>query len=477
MRILKLLIGIAILTALVPSSTLGQLEATTPAFGVVEGYWRPQAADTLGVSWDRITFDWTRFQPNGPGDFVENAVRHEWVAHNREVVGMIINTPVWASASGSSTAVPDGLYRPFDSPENYWAVFLRQLIQVYEPLGVHDWIIWNNPDIQPGDPGRPHTFDGDVEDYYRLVKVAYDTITSLDENARVLVGGLVWWNDIASDRELFLKRYLDVARNDPSALENNYYFDGICLNALIHPDNVLNGTTDSVGDITSEMNTMFQEANVGEKAIWITELNASPTGDSVGGMPDTPINITLQQQADLIMQGTAAGLAAGAERIAVYRLYDANFEAGETPPFGLIRFDNSRRPAFDAYAYAIDIFSGSHHINAGRSQNGRLIEFNQSDRFVYVMWSANTQPVDFWIESRFGDDLIVTDSLGTPLGQPRYGVGPDGITVYVVETPPATIDISGRVLISGAPRILIIKTSEPRRIWASLGDTTGVQIR
>ncbi len=474
----RLLAAITILTLSILPASLAQPNEATPTFGTVEGYWRPQAADELGVSWDRITFDWSRFQPDGPGDFERNAVRQEWIQeHNRQVVGMIINTPAWASSSGNSTAVPDGLYRPFDSPENYWALFLQQLIETYGPQGVHHWIIWNNPDIRPGDPGRPHTFDGEIEDYYRLVKVAYQTIKSVDDTAVVMVGGLVWWNDVAAERDIFLARYLEVATNDPSAPNNGYYLDGICLNTLIHPANTLNSTTDSVGDITSEVRIMLEAADLADKAIWITELGASPTADTSGGLPGAPIGITPIQQADLIIQGTAAGLAAGAERIAVYKLFDANFHIGETPPFGLLRFDNSTRPAFDAYTYAIQTFGNAQLVNAGRSQNARLVEFDQGDHFVYVMWSASTQPVDFWIEARFGDELILADSVGNGFPQPRYGVGPDGVNVYVVETPPAKPDISGRVLVSGSPRILTIDTTTPRRIWASLGDTTGVQLR
>lgn len=454
-----------------------------PIFGIVEGYWRPDAMHDLGVSWERITFDWSRFQPDGPGDFNHEAVRGEWLRHDfdnhREVVGMIINTPVWASASGLPTAVPDGLYRPPDSPENYWAIFLRQLGEIYAPLGIHRWIIWNKPDIRSGDPGQSHTFDGNAEDYYRLVKVAHNALRSVDDKAEVFLGGLVWWNDIGMARDSFLTQFLSYATSDPTAAENNAYFDGVSLNILITPTpiNGLNSTTDSAGDMISSVRQQLEQAGLSDKRIWVTELNASPTLDAVGGLPDAAVGITIEQQADFIVQSTALVLGAGAERVAVYKLFDSNFVVDQSVPFGLVRYDNSRRPAFDAYRYAIETFSPTLHATAGRSPNARLVVLEQPSRTVFIMWSASTQAINFWIEARFSDALTLTDALGHVLPPPRVGVGPGNVNVFVVETPPATVDSSGAVLISGSPRILILETTETRSVWGALsGDVTGVEL-
>jgi hypothetical protein len=452
-------------------------------FGIVEGYWRPEAAKELGVRWDRITFDWSRIQPNGPGDFDLDQVRREWllydIENDCEVVGLIINTPVWAASSGLRSAVPDGLYRPFDSPENYWAIFVRQLIETYAPLGVHRWIIWNKPDIRPGDPGEPHTFDGTARDYYRLVKVAYAVSHAVDEEAEIFVGGLVWWNDIALGRGNFFLQFLDSALRDDTAAANDYYFDGIALNVTINPTpvNGFNSTTDSAGDIASTVRQQLNEAGLPNKRLWITELNAVPTLDEAGGWLGGATSISLEQQADFIVQASAMAMAAGVERIAVYKLFDANFVAGETIPFGLIRADNSRRPAFEAYRYAIKTFALTETVSAGRSANARLMVLSQAERTVFVMWSAGTQAVNFWVEARFGDELRLTDSLGKELPRPRQGVGPNNVTVYVVETPPARVEVSGVVLVSGAPRVLILDTVERRSVWASLGDPTGIKLR
>lgn len=479
--ILLLLIFAAIIK--LGNHTTAQTQAVFPSetFGIVDGYWRPEATRDLGVGWDRITFDWSRFQPNGPGDFEQNAVRDEWllydIENNREVVGMIINTPAWASESGLPTAIPDGLYEPFDSPENNWGIFLHQLARTYAPLGIHRWIIWNKPDIQPNDPGQPHTLAGRIEDYYRMVKIADLSISAVDDEAEIYLGGLVWWNDIAMERENFLSRFLALAINDPTGPENDYFFDGVSLNITINPNPIsgFNSTTDSVGDITSTVRLMLDEASLEDKQIWITELNASPTLDPTGGLSDAVIGISLEQQADFMIQATAIALAAGAERIAVYRLFDSNFEVGVSEPFGLVRFDNTQRPAFEAYRHAINTFTGTESAIAGRSQNGRLAVLEQENRTVYVMWSSDITPVNFWVEAEFAEDVVYTDVYGNALPEPRIGVGPDEVNVYVIQTSAATVDISGTVLVSGSPKILILE-GDARSVWASTDGFNAVRL-
>jgi hypothetical protein len=483
--IIKFLILLTVVGAILKPTTdsVAQRQNDIPSktFGIVDGYWRPEATRNLGVGWDRIMFDWSRFQPNGPGDFEQDAVRNEWLVYdienNREVVGMIINTPAWASESGLPTAIPDGLYEPFDSPENNWGVFLHQLALTYAPLGIHRWIIWNKPDIQPNDPAYPHTLDSRIADYYRMVKIADLSISAVDEEAKIYLGGLVWWNDIAMERENFLEQFLEIAVNDPTAPENNYYFDGVSLNITINPNpvNGFNSTTDSVGDITSTVRLMLDEAGLDDKQIWITELNVSPTLDPNGGMPDAAIGISLQQQADFMIQATAIALAAGAERVAVHKLFDSNFEVGIDEPFGLVRFDNTYRPAFAAYQYAIDTFTNTLSAIAGRSQNGRLAILEQENRTVYVMWSADTTPVSFWVEAEFTDDVELTDTFGNTLPEPRIGVGPNEVNVHVIQTEAARIDISGTVLVSGSPKVLILEGGA-RSVWASTDGFNAVRL-
>lgn len=475
-RLVVLLLLITFLGDITPISAIPSTQDTSnPAypFGVVGGYWRPDDTTDLGVSWEIFTFDWAKIQPNGPSDFDLSTAQTEWItsatANQREVVGMVVNTPTWASPRGASTAVPDGLYNRFDDPENYWAVFLRQLVTEFSALGIHRWIIWDNPDITAQDNAPFYMFDGTVADYYRLMKVAYQSIRSVDNTAQVYIGALGWWGDIVAGRELFLKRFLSLVQEDTTAETNNQFFDGLLLDIRISPETLggIAASTDSVGDIPTTVQQILQEGGFPQKEIWVM-IGLTPTLDSSGGLPSSFLQFTPQQQADFIVQGIALALAAGAERIAVYKLFDSNFEADVTVPYGLIRFDNSRRPAFQSYASIIPLFANTQKITVGRSQNARLVVMEQTNRTVYVMWTAATQAVNFWVERRFQDDLVVYDVLGNTLPPPRPSIGVENIDVHVITTRIGIPNANDTIQVGGSPVILVMDDS-PREVWAAIG--------
>src|SRR5262245_33180481 len=77
-----------------------------PRFGLNQAWEAEDAADQAGAGWSRLMFWWSSFQPNGPDDWNSFATDNdsyidEEVARGRQLVGVIINTPSWASASGS----------------------------------------------------------------------------------------------------------------------------------------------------------------------------------------------------------------------------------------------------------------------------------------------------------------------------------------------------------------------------------------
>lgn len=458
--------------------TTAQNDPSNP-IGVVGGYWRPEAADELTIGWDRIIFDWSRFQPNGPGDFVADAVRPTWIAENqssgREVVGLIINTPAWAAPIPNS-GVPSGLFLPYNDPGNLWGVFLTRLAEQYAPQGVHRWIIWNHIDVPPFADNA--TFSGDVAEYVQMVKIAYQALNAIDEDAEVYLGGLDWWYDVAGERELYLSRFLARMAQDTSASANSYYFDGVTLNVVLgaSPIGQYAPTVETIGVMISTTRQLLLGAGLVDKPIWINELGVAVTQDDLRALPNPRIPITPPQHADFLVQGLALSLANDVERIGLYRLFDDNFVAG-SPAFGLLRDDNVPRPAYAALQYITPLFASRERVQYGSSTNARLVTFNQADQTVFVMWSAAETPVSFWIEQAFQDEILVTDVYGNPLPAPRLGVGPDNVTVHVIDTPPATPDPSGTVWVSGSPVIVVLNTSQARRVWGSLGDAVGIQLR
>src|SRR5512140_3491686 len=87
-----------------------------PRFGAVEAFYDPQAAQDLNLGWERIIFDWSQLQTNGPDDWSNFQAQDAWISeagqHGRQVVGLLENTPQWATDGAKGTGVPRGLYLP-----------------------------------------------------------------------------------------------------------------------------------------------------------------------------------------------------------------------------------------------------------------------------------------------------------------------------------------------------------------------------
>jgi hypothetical protein len=435
-------------------------------FGVVEAYYRPDDARALGVSWDRIIFEWARFQPNGPDDFDTSAVPQDWLidaqSAGREVVGLLKNTPPWASEMKKLGAPPDGLDLPIDDPGNVWAAFVQRVVKYYgDKWGIHHWIIYNEPDLRPGEIGW-YEFDGDVKDYAQMLKVAYLAAKSVDTNAVIHVAGMAWWTDVAAYREPYLRRMLEALSNDPDARANGFYFDAVTVHTYFGTLNVWNQIT--------ETRDILWYYGLRDKKIWVDETNASPSKDPYAVLPPGPpqFEVSLDQQADYLIQAAALSLAAGVERFAVYRLYDNHYSPGLTEPWGLVRGDGTRRPAFDAYRTAITLFSDTTQARRYYSDRSSLVTLEQPERTVYVMWARAATPVRFYVMAESRDETAARVSVsGTSWTvRPQPVKGTEG-QWFAATARPAIPDDNGLIMVEGSPVILIV-AGPPRAVWVQV---------
>jgi len=119
------------------------------------------------VGWERVLFWWYKLQPNGPDDwndqYFPDEILERELAQGREVVGLLNNTPHWATDGEPLRGVPRGLYLPHNDPNNLWANFVRRIVSHYAGRIDH-WIIWNEPDVWD-EEHVGHTWAGSVEDY------------------------------------------------------------------------------------------------------------------------------------------------------------------------------------------------------------------------------------------------------------------------------------------------------------------------
>ncbi len=460
LRIHLRLVGVLVLlamTGVAAAQPAGQIE---PVFGVIEAYYRPEDAAALGAQWDRMIFHWDAFQPVSAGDWNPEGVRADYLAEaraaGRQVVGLIKGTPVWASDSGTPGGVPHGLDLPFQSPDNLFGAFVLRLVAEYAPLGIHDWIIWNEPDIRPGE--GIVEFEGDVADYAALVRTAYQAIKFADPTAHVQLAGMTYWYDANAFREPYLRRLLRVLFNDPDAAANGYYFDGITLHIYF--------TTWTVVPIIEQSNAILWDYGLANKEVWLAEYNASPRRDPQAGI-DAMFHVSLDQQADFIVQAAALALAQGVDRLAVYRLYDNAFTPGVSEPWGLVRGDGSLRPAFAAYQQVIERFNGAERVEYTPSEGADLVTFRFSDRTLYVMWSSAFAPGTFMIHAGGIDGpVMVTDAEGRETQLELSARS--GANFAVIEAPAAEqidlpwVVVAGRVRLlelPGAPRTVLFRSA------------------
>jgi hypothetical protein len=275
---------------------------------------------------------------------------------------------------------------------------------------------------------------------------------------------MAWWSDWVKGRQPYLYRLLEYIAEDPNADENHWYFDGISMHVYF--------TTSSVWLMLDAYRDFLDEFDLEDKAIWITEFNASPRRDPIGGL-DAPFRVSLQQQSNYIVQASALALAANVERMAVYRLYDDNFTPGESEPWGLVRYDGSRRPAFGAYQQVIARFTGAQRVRRYSLPEATLVTMAFPDHTLYVMWNDTYDSGQFVVNAGSRTEpLTVFDAQGRVWTQrlvPRAGAH-----VALIYAPPAEeIDIPWLV-VAGPVRMVEVE-GRPRSVWFRRSDGQVVQ--
>ena len=163
----------------------------------------------LGAGWNRWPLYWDRVELQ-PGSY-------DWLAYDRLLVAdirnglqtnaILLGRPAFWQDGGSVTNLFAPIYadgtdsadsdKPIN-PHNPWARYVHYAVTRYRPGGVlaqHNgftgeqgirvWEIWNEPDI-------PQFWNGGSEEYARLLKTAAIVIKTVDPQARVVFGGLLY---------------------------------------------------------------------------------------------------------------------------------------------------------------------------------------------------------------------------------------------------------------------------------------------
>jgi hypothetical protein len=448
--------------ALFPVRPLPPVESTDRRFGLVEAF---RLSDrglgrAAGARFERLTFWWRGLQaapgaPLNPSYFPMEVLDAERTL-GFELAGLLINTPDWAARSPSDgpRSVPKNLSLPWDHPDNYWGRFVQQVARTYAGR-VDDWIIWNEPDITPGDPNAAYyAWAGSVEEYAQLLRVAYRAVKAGNPAARVHLAGLTYWVDRRGGRPQYFERLLDALAGDPAAAANNYYFDVATLHLYTDPRALY-----YVPGLYREL----MRARGMDKPIWVNETNVipwdDPTNRGTGYDIASGMRCTLADQASYLLQAFGLGLAGGAERIAVYRSEDGygaayNGAVDAIERSALVREDGSLRPAYVAYQTAVSYLRDA---RGAQYFPGATIESVAVDRpggqRTTVLWNGAPYPM----VARLGAAGARAELVNAAGQVQPLSAGTDG--TYAIALAPATCntdpDDPARYLMGGETYLVV----------------------
>lgn len=465
-----------LMQALPAQAATGQ--PTDARWGITQAVEDTSKAVQAGAQWERLVFHWDAYQPNGPNDwttsdpnlpgYVPDSLIQSQLAAGLTLVGVVLGTPGWAGRDASGTiAVPKNLYLPYNDPNNYWGQFMARLAARYKGR-VDSWVLWNEPDMYDT---VKHTWNGDVADYYQLLKVGYQAIKSVNPNATVVVAGMTYWYDHANKRQQFLDALLDLDTADPTAAAHNYYFDAVDAHTYSNP---LNSYAEPM-----QFRQFLTKHGLDDKQVWIAEANVVPNNDPASPSPAGPFRASLDQQASYMIEATALAVAAGVDRFEVYKMRDTGGEgAGEL--YGLERDNGTLRPAYTAYSFATHTFSGVSdavyswsgsavpptadqitallNSDAGRYQfpwPGAInqVTMRRGDDRITVVWNGSPNPATASIPVA-GGTPVVYDKLGAQQPAPTPVNG-----AYQFALQPSTNNSDPRdpslYLVGGSPVILV----------------------
>ncbi|NWF69442.1 MAG: hypothetical protein HXY40_10175 [Chloroflexi bacterium] len=455
---------------------------------------RYQRALELGAGWNRWPLYWNHVETQ-PGVFdwtaADRAVRDD-IAHGLRTDAILLGMPEFRRDEGRIAGLNAPIYSDGTdtyredktlNPENYWADFVRRALERYRPggalaqemgwtagEGIRVWEIWNEPDFAL-------FWSGSISDYARLLKVAYIVAHSIDPQAQIMFGGLIFNSE---DGTNYLARVLAVLENDPLRAENNWYMDIVA----VHNYNYAWRSGWLVRWVRETL-----EAYGLTRPIWLNETGA-PVWDDYPGptWAQTPeervLRVTQQQQAWFLVQSAAYAWSEGADVIFYHQLYD---DCGNQAPgtdfapydgenagdaFGLFRNEahalcfsqhpqpGSARPAAHAFRLLAQVFANLPFRSVAMldmPDGSTGVLFDLGTRTVRVLWNQTLTDIKVMLPAQTAQAVLLVSDGRFVLGAARQ----ETRLVYEVNLPAAVVDdfpflnIGDVVGIGGAPSILI----------------------
>jgi hypothetical protein len=367
--------------------------------------------------------------------------------------------------ASTAASPPAGLFEPIfadgtDVPgpgkainrANSWADFVSNTVQRYKPggdlalaqgwgddVGIRYWEVWNEPDLD-------RFWSGTVEEYYRLLEVAYQTIRVADPEAIVILGGLAFF-----EKGNWLPDLLAKTGGDPTEA----YFDVLSFHYYW---NVYHGGTEHW--LWETRNTL-SAYGLSDVPIWVTESGVPVWDDfpatNYGALSDSPYRGTMEEQAAYVIQNAALAFYQGVERYYHFMLHDDCGNVPDVDAFGLRQNfsphpcnpsgtnpQGKRRPSYAAYQLIVEQYRDLIPLWRTKSSEQDQVAFYRADdqSRVLALWATGGVTVTtavsatgdtgqlYWIEP-ISSPLGITGITGTLTLTPTSGV-------YTLTLPPAT---------------------------------------
>lgn len=286
----------------------------------------------VGVKWLRVEFDWNRIQPDNPDTYIIQ--QHDRIVafareFNISVLGLIYFCPAWANGGHKPPAYP-----PADP--GAFGRFAAYLATRYASSGVRNWEIWNEPNLGSSWAPAPSP-----PQYVALLKAAYEAIKKVDGGATIISGGLAQPNNTGTTMRA--AEFLDALYRNGA----RPFFDAVGNHPYTSPSPPDRADENSWQQMESPdgLRGIMAKYRDQHKLIWVTEYGAPTYGEA---------NTVISEAAQVQLLRSAFELAARKPDLGPVFWY--NFRdwcpKGKTDPdcyYGLLRFDNSRKPSYAAF--------------------------------------------------------------------------------------------------------------------------------
>jgi len=391
----------------------------------------------LGAGWNRWPLYWHRVEPapnswdwSAYDNLVESDIRHQL-----EINAILLGRPTfWQDgdsirnlfepifADGTDSA---GRGVPINA-SNPWAQYVYRAVSRYKPggilaqqrgfadgAGIRVWEIWNEPDL-------PLFWQGGSEAYARLLKTAAIIIKTLDPEATVMFGGLLYATD-----DNFLSHILQHFKADALRGQYNWFFDAVAIHGYDDP-----WRSGWLAKFVRDTLTGYEL----ERPIWVNETGVSVWNDYPGPVwaanSQERIRLaTTKQQASYLIMSAVYAWSKDVDKVFFHQLYDdcGNQPAGtDFPPhqgelcaqgacfgdaFGLYRnpedaicfsqhpLANTPRPVATAYRLLAEVFgrqpfTSLRHLGLNEPVTEISFQRHNKDRIV-VMWNNTFEPLTY----------------------------------------------------------------------------------